>query len=202
MRKYMVSWILVGIALTIPVAAFGDAETIDFKVMMDKAATFKFGDDAPFQHYDPAKADLNKNGVLDAAEFARIAAICADEKSPHHEAVHEAYKKNHTQLAADLGGLAGALLPTLKNIMGAYATLGDGVVTRAPEEKFTGSWGHVGETVQGLQEFGSKWAEGAPDKAKYVLDAMPASAKLTKETAKPEELVPVAPAAAPAPAAE
>lgn len=197
MRRYTISLMLAILVIAVPRVTFADAGTLDFKALMQKCADFKFQGDAPFSHYDPAKADLNKNGLLDAAEFGRIAAICADASAPQHEAVHEAFKKNETQLTADLGGLAGALLPTLKSVLAGYATLGDGDYSREPD-KFVGSWGHVAETMKGIKDFGSKWAEGAPDKAKYVLNAFPAKERLTKENAKPEELAPVEKPAAPA----
>ena len=141
--------------------------------------------------------DNNSNGILDRTEFMMLEAVFADAGHPHHEALHEAYKKNVQQLggprpgmpptdSGDLGGLASSLAPDLKYIYAAYAVLGDGDYGRVVAETFGtevnvgfgfyGSWGTVAETIAGMADYASAWPDMAPDDANYDRQAALASA--------------------------
>ena len=172
MSMKRIGLIVAAALVALPTLAFADAEAIDFTAMMQTCADFEFGGDQPLSHLDPAAADENGNGVLDATEFATISAICADAGLPNHDLVHEAYKVNRMQADTDLGPLAHALIPVFHEVMAAYATLGDGSYTRDPDT-FSGSWGVLAEHIQALDGSGSQWASGAPNDADYVRNAMP-----------------------------
>jgi len=150
--------LLVGL-MAVPGAAFGDVEIVDFDALMQTCVMF-------LPELDPATADNNNNGMLDATEFAVLSAVFADTGYSFHDTVHEAYKTNCAQLLIDLGAVAEMIVPELKYVLGAYATLGDGSYTRSPET-FEGSWGYVADLIYQLAIAGSRWDEGAPDDADY-----------------------------------
>jgi len=148
-------------------AAAHEGEVPDFDELMRKCAAFKYGNDKPYAHLDPARADANENGMLDVDELAVIAAVMKDEQAPHHGEVHDAFRANETKAAKDLGGLATALLPSLKSVMAGYIVLGDGSFQREPEQ-FNGSWGVFANHIEGMADYGSGWKTGAPKEEDYT----------------------------------
>lgn len=132
--------------------------------------------------------DNNGNGIPDAAEMKVLEDIinnhggAGDPLAALHAAVHEGYKQNVAQLSTignsgtgDLGGLAGSLAPLLKNIMAAYASLGDGgyqeFVYGGVRYGYgaVGSFGVVADTIGGMADYGSAWNAGAPAVANYSM---------------------------------
>ena len=165
------------------------ASTVDFDTWMQELAYYPFGGENPLLHLDPdgywtddplledpdppgtgtwvEGCDNNGNGILDAKEFALITAVCNDTGHPLHDTVHEALKANEARSETDVGVLAGTLLPPLRLVMGAYASLGDGDYTRAPET-FEGSWGVAAETIYWWATYESLWIAGAPADEDYT----------------------------------
>lgn len=132
--------------------------------------------------------DNNANGIPDAAEMKVIEDIinnhggAGDPLAALHAAVHEGYKQNVAQLSTignsntgDLGGLAASLAPKLKNVMAAYASLGDGgyqeFVYGGVRYGYgaVGSFGVVADTIGGMADYGSAWNAGAPAVANYSM---------------------------------
>jgi hypothetical protein len=192
MRKYS-RCVFLAVLLLAPAFAFADVATVNFDSLMDTASAFVYGGDHLYEYLDgngyykdahnPADphewvppCDNNSNGIPDVIEFAVLSAIFADVGNPLHAAVHEAWKANVARADTDLGFLARALTgPTyfLRQIMGAYATLGDGDYTaKSPSsdgiDSWYGSWGIFAKTISDFRAYGSGWNSGAPDEANYT----------------------------------
>ena len=75
-----------------------------------------------------------------------ISVVVADPTAPNRRVVLRAYTRNLEQVSADLGTLAVSIAPSLKQVMAAYATLGDGRYRRH-KGSFKGSWGVVARTI-------------------------------------------------------
>ena len=196
MKRFFVAFSIMAVALA-GTAAFADAPVnftwgtapggsmtaleTDIAAWMDRVSQFEFGGDLVFALVDPDTAENNGNGIPDVDEFAVLTAICNDTEHALHAEVHEAFKANAIQFGLDMGGLAVALAPPLKFIMGAYATLGDGSYTREVSEppvacedidEAIGSFGVVAAFLEGMSDNGSMWcpASGsAPVLANYTL---------------------------------
>jgi PKD repeat protein len=196
MYKFVASVLIMGLLLLVPMVALADApataswaasgtspgvpagtSVVAFDTWMNALALryISLVGGYPYSYLAPASADNNGNYILDATEFALITAICNDtDYSPGslHTQVHEALKRNTTRLATDLGSLAGSLVPPLKYVLAAYATLGDGSYGRDPGDgsivDAIGSWGIVATTIEAMGDYGSGWAGGAPADANYT----------------------------------
>ncbi len=201
MRKKAVLTLALAALLAVPGVAHADAQVIDFNSMMTSLAegyialvsdyaymflhptgiadldAFATAQGHP-DTYNPGDSqeacDNNRNGVVDIVEFKLLEAIFADAGHPLHATVHEAYKSAITQLGTDLGALAASLAPTLKNVMAAYAVIGDGSYQRYTYAGVdynygnVGSWGAVAEVIAGMDAFGSLWTENdAPNPVAY-----------------------------------
>ena len=173
MRKYS-RCVLLAVVLMAPGFAFADVQTVDFDALMTQAKDFVYEGGHSFAYLDPATADNNENGILDATEFAVLSAIFANAGNPIHTQIHEAWKANVNQADTDLGSLVRELAsPWLKQIMAAYATLGDGDYQAYVDGgvrhgyAYSGSWGIYAFILYMLRANGSDWNGGAPVEANY-----------------------------------
>ncbi len=202
MKRKVFLAVVAALALAVPGAAFADAETVDLAGYMLDCAEVVYESGNPYLHLHPTgyweddswladpgddhvwvlPSDQNSNSIPDATEFALLEAIFANAGAANHDLIHDGWKANVTQATSDLGGLAGALAPSVKYVMAAFATLGDGGFERFEYDgadygyNFVGSWGHVGDTIFGMAGYGSSWNADGPDAALYVRNATLVSA--------------------------
>ncbi len=162
-----VAWILLGAVGVMAAVAFAYDERVDFHELMRSCADLTLGEERPFEYLDPMTADNNENGILDVTEFRMLSRILADPTMPNRNKVRKAYEANVAQAEADLGQIPPSIVPNLKYVLGAYATLGDGGYRR-DVSYYEGSWGIVAYTIAGLDGVDSGWSAGAPDNAKYA----------------------------------
>ena len=148
-------------------AAAPQGETVNFDKLMRTCSVVDLGDQKPYAYLDPAEADLNENGMLDADELAVLAAVIKDDQAPHHAEVRDAFKANEAKAGKDLDGFSNLLLPPLKSVMAGYIMLGDGWFHRESEQS-SGSRGVFAQHFEGTADYGSVWKVGAPKKEDYT----------------------------------
>lgn len=159
---------------------FADSFETSFDEWMEQCASFEYTGVNPFRQYTPGggeylngdgvlavlpPADNNDNGILDSDEFAVLSSVLATPAASCHETVHAAFAANVLQAQNDIGTMV-YIVPSLKYVMAAYATIGDGGYTRNPNS-FQGSWGVFAKQVYELRAEDSRWQQGAPASSEY-----------------------------------